>query len=108
MKFSVYPTTMPGTESGKITLEYLKVRRAFDLRRLLDFARDRRHEAAQDQDLRWHAIDAVDDDQADPVSSRCNAAQRIVERDQHGLLRQHQAGQQQRKDVSSCPEFRTG
>ena len=57
--------------------EDLEVRRALDLRRLFDVARDRRHEAAQDQNLRRHAINAMDDDQAnagveaDAASAAC-------------------------------------
>src|SRR5271154_7241115 len=42
--------------------EDLEVRRALDLRRLLDVAGNRGHEAAQDQNLRRHAVNAMNDD----------------------------------------------
>ena len=45
--------------------EHLEVGRAFKIGGLFDLARDRRHEATQDENLRRHAIGGVDDDQAD-------------------------------------------
>ena len=80
--------------------EDLKVRRAFDLRRLLDVARDGGHEAAQDQDLGRHAVNAMNDDQANAGVEQMQPAQHVVERNENRLLRQHQPRQQQREYVS--------
>src|ERR1700733_239793 len=80
--------------------EDLEVRRAFDLRRLLDIARDGRHEAAQDQNLRRHAVNAMNDDQANAGVEQMQPAQDVVERNENRLLRQHQPRQQQREYVS--------
>src|SRR3984885_14483600 len=79
--------------------EDLEVRRAFDLRRLLDVERDRGHEAAQNQDLGGHAVNAMNDDQANAGVEQMQPAQHVVERNEHGLLRQHQPRQQQREYV---------
>src|SRR6202453_3838627 len=80
--------------------EDLEVRRALDLRRLLDIARDGRHEAAQNQDLGGHAVNAVNDDQANAGVEQVEPAQDVVERNENRLLRQHQPRQQQREYVS--------
>ena len=78
--------------------EHLKVGRAFEEGRLLDLARDRRHEAAQNEDLGRHSISGVDDDEADPGVEQAQRPERVIERDQHGLLRQHQPGQEDAED----------
>src|ERR1700722_14777222 len=80
--------------------EDLKVCRALDLRRLLDVARDGGHEAAQNQDLGGHAVNAMNDDQANAGVEQMQPAQHVVERNENRLLRHHQPRQQQREYVS--------
>src|ERR1700722_20314564 len=80
--------------------EDLEVARAFDLRRLLDVARDGGHEAAQYQDLGRHAVNAMNDDEANASVEQMQPAQHVVERNENRLLRQHQPRQQQREYIS--------
>ena len=58
------------------------------------------HEAAQDQNLRRHAVNAMNDDQANAGVEQMQPAQDVVERNENRLLRQHQPRQQQREYVS--------
>src|SRR5579871_4415411 len=80
--------------------EDLKVGRPLDLRRLFDIARNRGHEAAQDEDLRRHAVDAVNENEADAGVEEMQPAQDVVKGDQNRLLRQHEPGEQEGEDVA--------
>src|SRR5216684_1436647 len=88
--------------------EHLKVGRSFEEGRLFDLQRDGRHEAAQNEDLGWHSISGVDDDKADPGVEKAQGSERVIERDQHGLLRQHQPGQDDSEDEFLARDVKAG
>src|SRR6202030_4081737 len=87
--------------------EHARIRATVDTGGVLEFFRDIADETSEHQNFQGHAESRVNHDQAEASINQPLGTEKIEERNDHGLLRQHDWSKQEHQNEDSSSDWKS-